>query len=112
MYFEMLKVNGGWHVKFSMPDKIKIKNRDETEMYESMFPFFILVCKNDYICRKQNDFDYGDAIEFKKSYSCSKYKETGCGFPIWKEHSGATIMEGKVVKLLLEKGETADNIKM
>jgi hypothetical protein len=60
MYFEMLEVNGGWHVKFSMPDKIKIKNRDETEMYESMFPFFILVCKNDYICRKQNDFDYGD----------------------------------------------------
>ena len=42
MYFEMLEVNGGWHVKFSMPDKIKIKNRDETEMYESMFPFFIL----------------------------------------------------------------------
>jgi DNA topoisomerase-3 len=52
-----------------------------------------------------------DVVEFQKSYSCSKYKETGCSFTIWKEHSGATITEG-MVKQLLEKGETADKVKM
>lgn len=48
----------------------------------------------------------GKVIEMKQSYSCTKWKETGCRFVIWKELAQKKITPA-TVKTLLKKGKTA-----
>lgn len=47
-----------------------------------------------------------DVIEMKKSYSCSKWKETSCSFVIWKQIAGKEITEALAKKLLKTKKST------
>ena len=46
-----------------------------------------------------------DVIETPRAFSCSKWKESGCKFAIWKEIAKKTIDE-KIAKELIENGKT------
>ena len=47
----------------------------------------------------------GDIIETQKAYSCSKWRETQCGFVVWKEMASRTITKAELA-LLLTNGQT------
>jgi DNA topoisomerase-3 len=51
----------------------------------------------------------GAVIETPKAYSCSKYRETGCKFAIWKTIAGKKISP-TIAKELLTKGATAKEV--
>ena len=48
----------------------------------------------------------GAVLEFPKSFSCSKWRQTGCSFVIWKTIAGRKI-KGDEAKQLLGEGKTA-----
>ncbi len=47
----------------------------------------------------------GEVIERKMAWGCRNWKETGCGFTIWKEIAGKKMTKA-LAKMLLKKGET------